>query len=78
MTVDAGSSIETVGSNLSIGILAVSSGSIGAVQPSAQTIDATAAPGSPGAVFVDNAGLITTSGSMAVGIAALSVAVRGS
>ena len=73
VTLDSGSSITTTGTNLSIGVLAISSGSIGAVQPNAQTIDSTAAPGSPGAVEVSNGGQITTSGAMAVGIAALSI-----
>ena len=73
--VDQGGSINTSGSgnSLSVGVLAISSGSIGDIEPSASSNVNTAFPGTPGDVTVTNYGSITTSGSMAIGVAALSV-----
>ena len=75
VTLDQGATLTTDGNgnSLSIGVLAISAGSIGDIDPSASSQVNNAYPGSPGDVTVSNSGTISTNGSMAVGVAALSV-----
>ncbi|MEW5421159.1 hypothetical protein [Amorphus sp. 3PC139-8] len=75
VTVDEGATIDTTDANngLSIGVLAISAGSIGDIAPFETQAVNSAFPGSPGSVSVTNNGTVTTSGSMAIGVAAVSV-----
>ena len=75
VTVDGGGTVDTTASNqsLSVGVLAVSAGNLGDVLPFATSEVNSSYPGHPGDVTVTNDGTIRTAGSLAVGVAALSV-----
>ncbi len=76
--IDEGAAVtNSGGQSLSMGVLAVSSGAIGDVAPFLSQNVNTAFSGSPGTVTVSNAGSVSSTGSMAVGIAALSLGGAG-
>jgi len=75
VTVDSGAEVDTTGAggSLSIGVLAISAGALGDILPFGSTSVNSAYPGSAGDATVNNYGTVTTYGSMAAGVAALSI-----
>ena len=71
---DADSSISVDGdTSLGIGALAISVGALADIDPFSVTTANAVAPGAPGSVSLTNAGSVSTTGSMGIGLAALSI-----
>jgi hypothetical protein len=71
---DNDSSISVDGdTSLGIGALAISAGALADIDPFSVNTANAVAPGTPAAVTLTNAGKVTTTGSMGIGVAALSV-----
>jgi len=71
---DADSGISIAGdTSLGIGALAISTGALADIDPFSVNTANAVAPGIPGAVTLTSAGTVTTTGSMGIGLAALSV-----
>ncbi|NEX21256.1 autotransporter outer membrane beta-barrel domain-containing protein [Thiorhodococcus mannitoliphagus] len=71
---DADSSISVNGgTSLSLGALAISAGALSDIDPFSVNTANAVAPGTPGQVTLKSAGEVTTTGSMGIGLAALSV-----
>ena len=75
VSLSEGASVTTSnpGASLSSGVLAISAGSVGDLAPDKVQNLNTAYPGNPGAATIENAGTVSTAGSLSVGLGAMSV-----